>query len=282
MTVEQSLAQAQSQLKVEGISSPALDSQLLLTHITRQSREWLMAHPEAIISHSEQRQFFALIKQRAKRTPLSQLTGYREFFGLKLKVTPAVLTPRIETEKIAELAIMHAPANSKLIDIGTGCGALAVAIAKHRPDLEVWATEISDTAMAVARQNAKLHNLKIHFVLSDLFTAPSLHHQSFQTAVTNLPYLPDSSEIMPEVAKEPAIALFGGPDGLDIYRRFLRQLPGYLNGSGLLFTECDPWQQAGLISHAAEIGLKVIEEDYFVLGFKRQNISPSSSSMPFE
>jgi release factor glutamine methyltransferase len=280
VTIKQALQHASNRLSVAGINSSTLDSQLLLGFITRQSREWLLAHPEDCVSDVELRQYEALINRRAERVPLAQLTQMREFYGLQLRVTPDVLTPRAETEKIVELAIKYAPPNSRLVDIGTGSGALAVAIGKHRPDLQICASEISATALKVAGHNAAQHQVAVDLIESDLFASFSQQKTSaersramFDTVTTNLPYLPDESELMPEVKKEPSVALFGGSgDGLDLYRRFLRQLPNHLKPNGYLFTECDPWQQPELIKQASSVGLKVIEEDYFVLGFR---MSPS-------
>jgi release factor glutamine methyltransferase len=267
VTIEQTLKYAANRLTAAGINSSSLDSQLLLGFVTRQSREWLLAHPEESVSDVELRQYQDLINQRANRVPLAQLTQQREFYALQLLVTSDVLTPRAETEKIVDLAIKHAPPNSRLADIGTGSGALAITIGKHRPDLSITASEVSVPALKVARQNARQHQIEIKLIESDLFADINT---TFHTVVTNLPYLPDESELMPEVKKEPSVALFGGSgDGLNLYRRFLKQLPKHLEPNGYLFTECDPWQQPELIKQAKSVGLKVIEEDYFILGFQR-------------
>lgn len=266
MKIADILQDAESKLRNADISSARLDSQLLLSFVIRQQRAWLLANGDQRISNTEQTTFTHLIDRRAAREPLAHLTGSREFYGLDFFINQDVLTPRAETEKITELAIKYAPQNSRLIDIGTGCGAIAIAIAKHRPDLDIWATEISPTAISVAKRNAKQHSVNIKFVQSDLFESIDA---KFSTVVTNLPYLIDNTELMPEVQREPAVALFGGSgDGLELYRRFLSQLPNHLEPGGYLFTECDPWQQPDLIQAASDQKLTVLEEDYFVLGFK--------------
>jgi release factor glutamine methyltransferase len=170
---------------------------------------------------------------------------------------------------MVEYAIRYAPKGSRLIDVGTGSGALAIAIKTHRPDLEVWATDVTDAALSVTSQNTKAHNVTVKFMKSDLFDQVN---GRFETVVTNLPYLRNDarSELMPEVQKEPAVALFGGTDGLDLYRHFLQQLPAHLTPGGLLFTECDPWQHEDLMKLAAQAGLRPIEKNnYFILGFQR-------------
>ncbi len=265
MTVKEALTAAAAKLEAAKIGSARLDSELLLAQVIGHNRTWLAAHSEDQIDRKTLTDYEKLIEKRANRTPLVHLTGTREFYGLDFDITPDVLTPRVETEKMVELAIKYAPRDSKLIDIGTGSGAIALAIAKHRPDLVTWGTDVSEKELSVAKINAKKHKLNTKFIQSDLFGSVE---GKFSIVVTNLPYLADGADLMPEVQKEPAVALFGGPDGLGLYRRFLQQLPAHLEPGGYLFTECDPWQQADLIAEAAKAGLKPIEQDYFILGFR--------------
>lgn len=265
MTLEEALQFGTKQLKRAGIESARIDSSLLLAKVMDMPRANVLAHLDDEMDPTLASDFIELVNERAKRRPLVHLTNTREFYGINLYIDENVLTPRIETEKMVDFAIKHAPQNGKLIDIGTGSGAIAIAIKNHRPDLEVWATEVNDEALSVARRNIEKLNLDIKLEKSDLFNDIS---QSFDVVATNLPYLQDDADLMPEVQKEPAVALFGGKDGLDIYRRFLRELPQHLNPSGYLFTECDPWQQENLKTEAAKIGLQPIEEDYFILGFQ--------------
>ena len=265
MTCGEALQYGQASLEAAGIDGGRLDTQILLEYITNQDRAHILAHEENGLTAEQENQFKNLIAQRAERIPLVHITNTREFYGIDLYIDANVLTPRIETEKMVEFAIKHTPKNGKLIDIGTGSGAIAIAIKTHRPDLEVWATEVNDEALAVARRNVENCQLKINLVKSDLFSEIDV---KFDAVATNLPYLQDDADLMPEVRKEPAVALFGGQDGLNIYRRFLTELPEHLDAGGYLFTECDPWQQAGLKAEAAKIGLQPIEEDYFILGFQ--------------
>jgi release factor glutamine methyltransferase len=267
MTIEQALLQAITRLEATTIVSARLDAELLMARVTNHDRAWILAHGDKDLTAEQASQFDALVTRRAAREPLVHLTGTREFYGLDMAITPDVLTPRVETEQMVEWAIKYAPQQSSLIDIGTGSGAIAIAIANHRPDLQITATEISPAAQTVARQNAKMHNAKINFTHSDLWT----HVESrFDTIVTNLPYLRDDArdELMEEVKHEPPVALFGGADGLELYRRFLAGVPDHLSPNGYLFTECDPWQHESLIAEAAKYGLKPIEQGYFILGFQ--------------
>lgn len=268
MTIRHALNKAVTRLEQAKISGAHLDSELIMAYVFGRDRAWILAHDDTELDQPQLEQFDALVNRRFNREPLVHLTGTREFYGLNFKITPDVLTPRAETEQMVEWTIKYAPKNSALIDIGTGSGALAIAIAKHRPDLAITATDLSERELAVARRNAQTHRMSIEFIASDLFAAPVLANRTFATVVTNLPYLADDADLMPEVKREPAIALFGGPDGLGLYRRFLAQLPAHLAPDGFLFTESDPWQHETLITAAESAHLRPIEQGYFILCFQ--------------
>lgn len=268
-TIREGLTAATAFLTGRGIGSARLDTELLMAHALRRDRAWVLAHDDEPLTPYQQADFEAFVSRRSEHVPLVHLTGTREFYGLDLEVTPDVLTPRVETEQMVEWAVKYAPPGSRLVDIGTGSGAIAIAIAHHRPDLAVTATDLSAKELAVARRNAHRHAPGITFLESDLWSAFSAQPSShFDVVVTNLPYLEDDADLMPEVRREPAVALFGGPDGLGLYRRFLAGLPAHLKPGGYLFTECDPWQHESLISEAAKYHLTPIEQGYFILGFR--------------
>ncbi|MBW4061823.1 peptide chain release factor N(5)-glutamine methyltransferase [Candidatus Saccharibacteria bacterium] len=267
MTIENLIKTTTSTLNKAGIGSARLDAELLLAHVIGRPREWLTAHDDEPITDDQTSAYAALVQRRVNREPLVHLVGSREFYGFDFTITPDVLTPRVETEQMVEWAIKYAPPTSSLIDIGTGSGAIAIAIKLNRSDLAVTATEVSLAALEVAKTNARRHDVELTFIESDLWDSVE---PSFDTIVTNLPYLRDDADLMPEVRREPAVALFGGTDGLDLYRRFLVGLKDHLNPNGYLFTECDPWQHEGLIAEAAKYGLAPVEQGYFILGFKLQ------------
>lgn len=265
MTAGEALGAAKKMLAEAQIDSGALDSSLLLEHACDKPRAWLLAHPEFELDEKTAKSFFSLVRRRHDHTPLVHLTNHREFYGLDFFIDERVLTPRVETEKMVEWAIAAAPKGGRLVDFGTGSGALAVAIKQSRPDLKVIATDVSVEALAVARKNAHTHNADIEFVAADLWDGVK---GEFDIIVTNLPYLQNDADLMPEVKKEPAVALFGGDDGLDLYRKFLHDLPRHLKVGGRLFTECDPWQHETLMAEAATVGLHPVQQDYFILGFE--------------
>ncbi len=265
MTIGEAQKTGERILGKVGIESKRIDASLLLAKVTSKPRSWLFAHMDDELATQDATNFMELVNQRSQRVPLVHLTNYREFYGLDFYIDRNVLTPRMETEKMVEYAIRYAPKNSRLLDLGTGSGAIVVAIAKHRPDLEVWATDISSKALEVARRNVETHQVDVELVSSNLFERVT---DRFSTIVTNLPYLREDADLMPEVQNEPSVALFGGKDGLELYRQFFEKLPPHLENQGYVFTECDPWQHETMIAIAKQASLRPIEsKDYFILGF---------------
>ncbi len=278
MTIKEAQELGEKVLRRAKIESKHIDTSLLIEKVIRKPRSWAFAHPEHELSQEQSEKFMELLDKRRRRTPLVHLTNKREFYGMEFYIDERVLTPRVETEKMVEWAIKYAPKSSRLIDIGTGSGALAIAIKKYRPDLEIWATDVSAEALEVAKLNTEKHSVDIKLIQSDLWG--SLKNEKFNTVVTNLPYLEDETELLPEVKKEPSVALFGGKDGLDIYRRFLKGLPSHLASGGYLFTECDPWQHESLADAAKVVGLEALEQDYFILGFIYAQATGTAQAQP--
>ncbi len=272
MTITELLAATASKFQQAEIPSARLDAELLLAHSLGKTREWLLAHGDEVLTADQLKQFEVLVARRIDREPVCYITNCLEFYGLDFYVDHRVLSPRVETELVAEQAIKHAPHGSQLIDIGTGSGAIAIAVAKHRPDLRITASEVSQDALQVARKNAaKILGADhlLEFIEADIFDGL---HSTFETIVTNLPYVSEDYKprMKPEVAKEPAIALFGGPgDGLDLYRRFYEQLPRHIQPGSRVYHESDPWQHEELKKLAAQAGLTPILEEYLILGFQK-------------
>jgi release factor glutamine methyltransferase len=221
------------------------DAELLLAHVLRRDRTWLLAHPEHPLTEAELQQLQALAARRAAHEPLQYILGEQEFYGLNLTVTPATLIPRPETELLVESVLHWLTARPRLsaptiLDVGTGTGAIAIALAHHHPTAQLTACDISPLALNMARYNASRHNVetRITFAESDLLAA--LPSRSFDVIVSNPPYVPttDAPTLQPEVLNhEPHTALFAGPDGLDIYRRLIPQAHTALHPGGLLALE---------------------------------------------
>jgi release factor glutamine methyltransferase len=273
MTVKEALSMAKSKFEQVDIKSARLDSEILLASALKKDKEWLIAHDGDELSAKQQLVFNKFVERRLDREPVCYITNKLDFYGIDFYVDSRVLSPRVETELIAEEAIKNAPKNSKLIDLGTGSGALAIAIAKHRPDLEITATEISEEAMEVAKLNAKNilgKDNKIKFIMADVWDGVD---GTFETIVTNLPYVSEDYKpnMKPEVLKEPAVALFGGKgDGLDLYRKFYSDIKRHINPDSKIYHESDPWQHEGLKALAEAEGLKPILEEYLILGFQNK------------
>lgn len=272
MTIAEILQKTTEKFKQAEIPSARLDAELLLADVFKKQREWLIANNTKHLSASETLRYNQYVSRRLNREPVCYITNKLEFYGIDFYVDNRVLSPRTETELIVEAAIKNAPSSSKLIDIGTGSGAIAIAIAKHRPDLHISATEVSIDALAVAKKNANKilgENNKIDFIHADLFDGVE---GIYETVVTNLPYVSKDylPNMKPEVHKEPAIALFGGSgDGLDLYRRFYTDLPRHIKTGSLVYHESDPWQHELLKQLAKSAGLSPILEEYLILGFAK-------------
>lgn len=228
MRAAELLAQARALL-------PPREARRLLGHVLGLSSAGLAAHPEMEVSAADTASFHALVRRRATGEPLAYLTGRREFYGLDFEVTPAVLIPREETELLVDLALQARP--RRLLDLGTGSGCLAIAVAKHLPHTVVTATDASAEALAVARRNAVRHGVTVRFVAGDWF-AP-LAGERFDLILANPPYVAehDPHLLQGDVRHEPRMALVGGPDGLAAIRHIVAAAAAHLSPGGWLWLE---------------------------------------------
>ena len=238
------------------------DAETLLLHVLRHSRAWLLAHPESEVPPDLQGTFNGLADRRARHEPLQYLTGHQEFFGLDLQLTPDVLIPRPETEILVEAVLGWtrkapiSPGKLQIADIGTGSGAIALALATHLPAAMVTALDLSNAALLIAHANAGRLGLagQIRFLLSDLLRALAPEIDTglrLDAVVSNPPYVPvgDAPGMQPEVRDfEPHTALFAGPDGLAVYRRLIPQAVAALRPGGLLALEFGYGQREQLAS----------------------------------
>jgi release factor glutamine methyltransferase len=261
-TVGRLLEESTAKLKRAGIDSARLDSLLIIEEITGQDRAWLLAHTEELIDAKSVSKIQRLGDRRSRRSPLAYLLGRVDFYGLTFTVNPKVLIPRPETESLVTYLITNALRSGRVLDVGTGSGAIAVSLAKHRPDLTVVASDIDRAVLAVAAQNAAKNSVRdIRFVISDLMDDIS---GRFDLIAANLPYLPVGARLQPELSHEPAAALFSGPDGLDTYRRLLRTAPTHLADAGLLVLEADPQRAPALTAEPQSDGWRLKEKaEYF-------------------
>lgn len=208
--------------------APILEAEVLLAHVMQTARTSLLAHPERVVAASQLSEYRRLIRRRASGYPLPYLTGRTEFYGLDFEVTPEVLIPRPETETLVDLALAYRPRN--IVDVGTGCGCIAVSLAVHLPAAIVYAVEISPPALAVARRNVERHGVsrRVRLLVGDVLTP---RPGPVDLIVSNPPYIPTSQcASLPASVRdhEPRLALDGGGDGLEIIRRLLAQAPAVL------------------------------------------------------
>ena len=268
MRLKEALRSAITRLTAAQVPSPRMNAELLLMFTLSADRAYLFAHPERELTVDESSRYEAALAERARGVPAQYITGHQEFWGMDLIVTPAVLIPRPETEHVietvlelqasdagpqtsAEISIAgpkpagRSPRSDvRIIDVGTGSGCIALALAKELPNAEIHATDISHAALEVAYANAARHQLesRIHFDEADLLaiTEPGFENNSFDFIVSNPPYVGESEEdqVQLEVRKfEPRSAVFAGPTGTEVIARLIPQAHAALRPGGWLVME---------------------------------------------
>lgn len=213
---------------------PRIECELLLNQVLGLSRAQILAYPETPISNDVQQQLHQLIEQLRSGTPLAYITGSREFWGIDFQVTSDVLIPRPETELLVELSIAMAPAHGTLIDLGTGSGAIAIAVKAERPDLTITATDTSRGALKVAQLNADRVGVDLQWRVQHWLTDDN---NRWDVIVSNPPYIAAEDPHLPALKAEPLHALVAGPDGLDDIRQIIASAPDHLEKSGYLLIE---------------------------------------------
>ena len=249
------LAWAERELKSVS-DSARLDAELLLAASAGIARAALIAHPERFVGETEARRLAAAVARRSRGEPLAYITGRREFYSIDLAVDASVLVPRPETELLVEHALVSLPAGKpRVLDLGTGSGAIALAIKRERPGCEVTGVDVSAAAIQVARANAARLGLDVRFLESDWFAA--LAGERFDAIVANPPYVASADPAFAALAHEPRGALDGGPDGLDAYRKIFVRAGAHLETRGVLLVEHGADQRDLLTAMAPTAGFRV-------------------------
>lgn len=224
-------------LEKAGIQEAALDARLLLEEVCRTDRNTLLVHGDRAVTEEEETQFRIFIERRSTHEPLQQITGWQEFMGLRFSVTEDVLVPRQDTETLVEEVMRYLRDGMEILDVCTGSGCILLSLLRYSNGCRGVGCDISEKALAVAEQNAKELGISAQFIQSDLFESIE---GRFEYIVSNPPYI--RKDIIPTLMEEvrdhePLIALDGGEDGLDFYRKITREATEHLYSGGMLFFE---------------------------------------------
>ena len=279
MTIREALLSAEKQLSDAGVPDPRIDAQWMMEAVTGLGRVQLKLQSANELTLEQEQRFASLLLSRAKREPVQYLLGEQYFYGLRFQVSPAVLIPRQETEELCEwgLSFVKRLPSPKVLDLCTGSGAIAVTMAHHCPQAQVTASDLSADALAVARQNADLNGVAVRFLQGDLWEP--LSGMTFDLILSNPPYIPteDCKTLQPEVMREPVMALDGGQDGLDFYRRIAHKAQEHLLPGGMIAVElgigeaeevAEMFRQAGLMEVTIRKDLYGVER---MVGAKRRS-----------
>jgi len=246
ISIAAAIAEATNRLS-ESSESARLDAEILVARSIGMPRSYLFAHPEDALDELALQRLNETLQRRSDGIPLAYITGSKEFWSLELQVSPATLVPRPETELLVELALREIPRNAEwqILDLGTGSGAIAVAIASERPACEVTAVDASADALLIAEQNVRHLDLPNVSCLQGDWTAP-VADRSFNVIVSNPPYVAAGDAALEALKAEPNMALVSGGDGLDSIRRLARDCQSIIANDGLLILEHGNDQQVAV------------------------------------
>ncbi len=267
LTTGEVLRRSAGYLESRGVDTPRLDAEVMLAHVLGCDRLALYTDHERPLSRDETDRYRDAVARRGRREPVAYIVGARGFRNLTLTVSPAVLVPRPETELIVEWVCAVAPADGRVLDWGTGSGAIALAVKAERPDLVVCGLDISADALAVARGNDA--DATVEWIESDGVT--SIGDRTFDVIAANPPYVAadEMPGLAPELGFEPVDALVSGPTGLECYERLAAEAPAHLNADGWLIAEIGDRQGAAVAALWRDAGLHDVEVHQDLAGLDR-------------
>ncbi len=269
-SIFRSLGRATEILREGETDTARLDAEVLLAHQLGKGRAWLLAHPDSALADTESRAFFRQVEERARGVPVAYLVGHREFWSMNLQVTPDVLIPRPETELLVDQGLARLPVGpSRILDLGTGCGAIALAVARERPESRITAVDRSLPAMGVARLNAaRLKVPNVRWLVSDWFS--TVAGERFDLVLSNPPYVDVNDPcLLGEIRHEPADALVAGRNGLADLGTVIESAPPYIAPGGHLVLEHGSEQAAAVAEMLGDAGFVRVETMHDLAGLPR-------------
>lgn len=267
------LRQSTAKLKAADVGSARLDCLILVEDTLHKDRAWLLAHDDTDLPKAQVQALNKKVERRAKHEPLAYIRGFSEFYGRRFKINRHVLEPRPESETMIDLLLkLPLPPSVAIADVGTGSGALGITAKLEIPEAEVDLYDIDAGVLAVARHNAEMHELYLKAYKRDLLRRPA---RDYHVVLANLPYVPSHWQLHPSVLMEPKIAIVGGSDGLDYYRRLFTQLPKMDKPPQFILTEALPPQHLKLAQIANQAGYDLLDYQDFI-----QVFTPSPGSAP--
>ena len=264
-TIEQWIHEASAALKAIGIPSYRLDAEILLATTLGSKRPFLHAHGQTQLTTTQLAEANHRLKERLQRVPIAYILGRKEFYGRDFIVSPDTLIPRPETETlVASVLSLPLQPHGSVLDVGTGCGAIAVTLKLENPTLEVYATDVSLDALKVARQNATRLQAEVYLAESDLLEQTPIKDPT--CIVANLPYVDQNWERSPETNHEPPLALFAERQGLALIQKLITQACKLQLSGGYVALEADPTQHGDIVGYANAAGYRELgREDYALI-----------------
>lgn len=264
MQISHWLTLAEKRLSSVSIPSAQLDAELILITILAKPRTYLHAHPEEIMDDTQLKEAAQLLDRRLDREPLAYIFGKKEFYGRDFIVNSDTLIPRPESETIIDILKEQNIDNYTMIDVGTGSGALAVTLKLEFPNSQMIATDVSEAALHVAKQNATTLGATVTFYKSNLLSNLPNEIEP-DIIVANLPYVDVSWQVSPETVFEPQLALFADDNGLALIKQLIKQARGHLPTDGALVLEADPRQHEAIISYGAAHSFQLQKVQDFIV-----------------
>lgn len=268
MTINQFIDQAIAKLSNQNISSARLDVFMIASFILDKPKEWLLINGSQQLSSDSLELLNEAIKKRINKIPVAYITGYKWFYGHKFKINNKVLVPRPESEVLVdEASRVIKDSSSKILDVGTGSGCLAISVGLKHPNANITACDISDRALSVAKENALNLGSKIKFIQSNLLSNVD---KNFDVIIANLPYISRTwTDLSPELKAEPELALYAADNGLALIKKLIKMAPDHLNIDGYLILELDTRQIDQINQFAKRHGFDISNTQPFCLTLQK-------------